>query len=88
MKGVLMDTDKQYIKPPVELVYARQLAALAAIDEGNRRPEGWRLSPKAVRDFVLGRAPVEYQGEQVEIDMGTDPRIDRPHRCQATHRVR
>jgi MoxR-like ATPase len=34
-------------------VYAEELAALAAADPGPR-PEGWRLSPRAVRAFVVG----------------------------------
>jgi MoxR-like ATPase len=34
-------------------VYAEELAALAEADPGPR-PEGWRLSPRAVRAFVVG----------------------------------
>jgi MoxR-like ATPase len=71
----------EYIKPPVEAVYAKQLAALADADAGNRKPEGWRLSPKAIRSFVLGRpTPLPYQGEQVEIDQkyfGDDSLVER-----------
>src|SRR5690606_7764672 len=33
---------------PAELRHAEELAALAAVDTGPR-PEGWRLSPRAVR---------------------------------------
>ena len=40
---------------PAELRHAEELAALAAVDTGPR-PEGWRLSPRAVRRFILGGA--------------------------------
>ncbi len=42
-----------YLRPPAEVVYARELAALAANDPGPR-PAGWRLSPRAVRTFIAG----------------------------------
>ncbi len=45
--------EQHLIKPPVEIRYAQELAALAASDTG-RRPENWKLSPKAVRTFILG----------------------------------
>jgi hypothetical protein len=41
------------VRPPAETVYAEELAALAANDK-NERPAGWRLSPRAVRQFILG----------------------------------
>ncbi len=41
------------LRPPAEQVYARELAALADSDSGPR-PAGWRLSPRAVRSFILG----------------------------------
>ena len=44
---------QEYIKPPVEVRYKDELAALAAADKG-RRPENWKLSPAAVRTFILG----------------------------------
>ncbi|MDR1961383.1 MAG: AAA family ATPase [Gracilibacteraceae bacterium] len=76
-----MTGQKTYIKPPVEAVYAKQLAALAAADAANRKPEGWRLSPRAVRTFVLGsREPLTADGEKVEIDKkyyGDDTLIER-----------
>lgn len=69
------------IKPPVELLYQKQLAALAATDAGNKKPEGWKLSPKAVRTFVLGgKKPLELNGEKVEIDQkyyGDDTMVER-----------
>lgn len=48
--------------------YKDQLEALAAVDDGPR-PANWRLSPMAVRDFILGRPkPIEQDGAKIEID--------------------
>lgn len=41
------------LREPAEVRYAAELAALAAADAGPR-PPGWRLSPRAVRTFILG----------------------------------
>lgn len=41
------------VRPPSELVYAEELAALGANDFGTR-PAGWKLSPRTVRHFILG----------------------------------
>ncbi len=41
------------LRAPAELRHAEELAALAANDAGDR-PQGWRLSPRAVRTFVCG----------------------------------
>ena len=38
---------------PAEMAYAQELAALQAADQGPR-PDGWRLSPRSVRRFILG----------------------------------
>lgn len=40
-------------KQPAEIRFAEELARLAASDPGPR-PPGWRLSPRAVRAFVIG----------------------------------
>ncbi|MCL2572035.1 MAG: AAA family ATPase [Defluviitaleaceae bacterium] len=45
---------KQYIKPTVEIQFAHELTALQAADTTNPKPENWQLSPKAVRNFILG----------------------------------
>jgi len=45
---------KQYIKPTVEIQFAHELTSLKTADQGNPKPENWQLSPKAVRDFILG----------------------------------
>ncbi len=41
-------------KPLAEALYKTQLEALSEQDSQNRRPEGWKLSPRAVRTFILG----------------------------------
>ena len=41
------------LKPPAEVLFRDELAALGANDS-DPRPEGWRLSPRAVKTFVLG----------------------------------
>ncbi|WP_370679202.1 AAA family ATPase [Comamonas sp. GB3 AK4-5] len=43
-------------RPPAEIQYAAQLAQLQALDAGQPRPPGWRLSLKAARSFILGDA--------------------------------
>ncbi len=46
------------LRLPAELVHADELARLAAADTGGR-PDGWRLSPRAVRSFVVGDPALE-----------------------------
>src|SRR5215470_745068 len=41
------------LRRPAEVEYAAELEALAAADKDDR-PEGWKLSPKAVRTYILG----------------------------------
>ncbi|MGP1385681.1 MAG: ATP-binding protein [Thainema sp.] len=41
------------VRPPAEVRYAAELAAIAANDL-HPKPPGWRLSPRAVRTFILG----------------------------------
>ena len=41
------------LRRPAEVEYAAELAALAAADR-DARPDGWRLSPRAVRTYILG----------------------------------
>ena len=41
------------LRRPAEIEYAAELAALHAADR-EPRPDGWLLSPKAVRTYVLG----------------------------------
>jgi MoxR-like ATPase len=46
-------TALRMVRPPAEVVYAEELAALAANDN-SARPPGWKLSPRAVRQFIVG----------------------------------
>jgi MoxR-like ATPase len=41
------------IRPPAEVKYEAELAALAAADKA-ARPPGWKLSPRAVETYVMG----------------------------------
>jgi MoxR-like ATPase len=41
------------LRQPAEVEYAAELAALKAADK-DPRPDGWHLSPRAVRTYVLG----------------------------------
>lgn len=61
--------------------YARELKALEAADKGPR-PPGWRLSPRAVVDFIIGRDEplVHPDGEEVRVARkfyGDDPLVER-----------
>ena len=65
-------TSTTVLRAPAEQVYAGELAALAAGDS-HSRPEGWRLSPRAVRTFVLGDEKTGIRRKYY----GDDPLIDR-----------
>ena len=69
-------TEKQWIKPPVEIRYAKELKALKENDTGPR-PLNWQLSPKAVRTFILGSSKeIPYSVEvRVESFKETDSLI-------------
>ena len=55
------------LKPPVEVRYQKELEALAALDTAPR-PVNWKMSPKAVRTFILGsRQPLSWNGEEIII---------------------
>lgn len=73
-------SETRMMRPPMEEAYKDELEALAANDTG-RRPVGWKLSPKAVRTFILGStAPISHKGKQVEIHkkyFGNDALIER-----------
>lgn len=71
---------KESIKPPVEVRYQKELSALEASDTA-KKPQNWRLSPQAVRTFILGSPkPVTYQGETFSIRkkyFGNDALVER-----------
>src|SRR5262245_4481991 len=47
------DRTESILRRPAELEYANELEALKASDKDSK-PEGWQLSPKAVRTYILG----------------------------------
>lgn len=74
---------------PAEIQFGGELEALASADDGER-PAGWRLSPRAIRDFLLGRSkPIELGGRQVPIErkfFGDDALVERAIVTLATQR--
>ncbi len=46
--------EHQVLRPQAEVRYRDELEALRLWDEGNKKPQNWQLSPKAVRLFLLG----------------------------------
>jgi len=74
-------TIKNQIKPPAEVLYAKELSALEKNDADNPKPQGWRLSPKAVRMFILGSdKPLNVDGGKVTIEKkfyGDDTLVER-----------
>ncbi len=71
---------QETIKPPVEERYKEELEALRGTDTG-RVPENWKMSPKAVRTFILGTPkPIEYNGKEYKIEkkyFGNDALVER-----------
>lgn len=71
---------RREMKPPVEVRYAEELAALSAWDTG-KKPLGWKLSPKAVRTFILGsKTPVPWKDGELTIRkkyLGNDALVER-----------
>ena len=67
-------------KPLTEIKYKEELEALRANDSG-MRPAGWKMSPKAVRSFILGeKKTLEYNGKEVTISQkfyGDDSLVER-----------
>ncbi|KAF0178493.1 MAG: ATPase [Limisphaerales bacterium] len=57
------------LRPPAEMLHEAELAALTANDRDSR-PPGWKLSPKAVRTFLLGSngdaLPHEWGGKKTK----------------------
>ncbi len=72
--------ERGQIKPPVEVRYQKELDALRALDKG-KKPRNWRMSPRAVRTFILGsREPLEWNGEEIQIRkkyLGNDALVER-----------
>lgn len=53
MNRTTKEKDTAMLRQPAELRFADELAALARIDTA-QRPPGWKLSPAAVRTFIVG----------------------------------
>ena len=74
-------SETHYIKPPTEVLYAKELEALAANDKENKKPEGWLLSPKSVKTFILGsKSPLKLGKEKIESEQkfyGDDSLVER-----------
>ncbi|MEQ1503071.1 MAG: AAA family ATPase [Myxococcota bacterium] len=68
-------------RPPAEVQYAEELARLQAAD-ADPRPPGWRLSPPAVRRFVLGDEGLAVERKFV----GDGALVDRAMVSLATNR--
>src|SRR5689334_22231544 len=68
-------------RPPAEIIYAAELAALRA-DDTAPRPPGWALSPRAVRTFILGDPALEIRKKFV----GHPSLVDRAMVALATNR--
>jgi len=67
------------LRQPPELLFADELAALDAADRF-ARPPGWRLSPRAVRTFLLGSEAATLGDKTPEVTRkfyGDDPLVDR-----------
>ena len=66
-------TSPRMVRPPAEMVYAEELAALRANDNAPK-PPGWKLSPKSVRAFVLGTDGAtlshDWQGKKTKTVVG------------------
>jgi MoxR-like ATPase len=63
--------DDAVLRQPAEAIHAADLEKLAAADDGPR-PIGWRLTPQAVRRFVVGDArlgiPAKFVGDDALVD--------------------
>lgn len=69
------------LRAPAEVRFSEELAALRAQDIGPR-PPGWKLSPRAVRTFVVGSdgEAFDHDGRAVTITRklyGDDPLVER-----------
>ncbi len=77
--GAPQEGQAKMIRQPPELMFADELAALDAADT-YARPPGWRLSPRAVRMFLLGSEAAPLGDKTPEITRkfyGDDPLVDR-----------
>ena len=76
-----MSSPQDASRPPAETLYEEELAALAVTDK-RPRPPGWRLSPRAVRSFIVGCDDPKVSRKFY----GDDPLVDRCIVTLASHR--
>ena len=68
-----MVNQKQVIRLAAEERYSQELATLSKVDNENNKPQGWLLSPKSVRQFILGNDTLGITRKF----FGDDPLVDR-----------
>jgi MoxR-like ATPase len=68
----MVSLETTILRESAELRYAAELARLQEADR-DPRPEGWRLSPRSVRRFILGDATLNVSRKFY----GDDPLVDR-----------
>lgn len=57
----ISDQSSKIQRPAAEVLYKEELARLSELDRENPKPPGWRLSPRAVLDFVLGNEKLKLE---------------------------
>lgn len=72
--------ESNIVKPTMEMRYEKELSALIANDSAPR-PQNWKMSPKAVRMFIIGSdTPIVHNGEKIKITKkfyGDDSLVER-----------
>jgi len=81
MKKPEAPTELEMQRPPAEVLYREELERLAASDRAPR-PPGWRLSPQAVRSFIVGDPALKIRKKFV----GHPALVDRAMVSIATNR--
>jgi len=81
----MSDPVRHIVRPPAEILHAKELHALESND-AERRPPGWKLSPRSVRRFITGSDGKalnhEWEGKKVSTVIrrkfyGNDALLDR-----------
>lgn len=73
--------EQAILRPQAEVRYREELEALQIWDQDNKKPQNWRLSPRAVRLFILGSPkPVRCGDRELTIRkkyLGNDALVER-----------
>ena len=73
--------EQAILRPQAEVRYREELEALQIWDQNNKKPQNWRLSPRAVRLFILGSPkPVRCGDRELTIRkkyLGNDALVER-----------